>query len=402
MATGLKHYAAAADVCEKVYGPEHLETVKWRSDQAVALGDLGRFQESEAIHRKVLDRRRAALGPNHEDTLISMNNLALALARLGKRDESLQLREETLRLAKVHFGPNHRITMFVLYNLSQSYIAVRRFEDALRAARESLEARTAALGATNPETLRSMMAVSYCLNELGRVEEAAKLNAETLQLQTTAVGRGHPDALMTAYNLAENLISLRRGAEAVSLIDESVTLADGKSLEYPYITMSLELRSKYARGLHDPLECRKSAELREKYAPTDPQGLYQAACLRAILASVLQSRKGTPAAKEADANAERGMDWLKKAVKAGFRNVEHLKKDEDLEALRNRPDFGSLLKDLESEAAAKSRAKRADDLGWGFRDSHHDQFTGSRGGIPTVNGLYLSQPHRLQPFTTGN
>ena len=45
------------------------------------------------------------------------------------------------------------------------------------------------------------------------------------------------------------------------------------------------------------------------------------------------------------------MEWLKKAVDAGFKDVAQIKKDDDLAALREREDFKKLLTDLEAREA---------------------------------------------------
>ena len=44
------------------------------------------------------------------------------------------------------------------------------------------------------------------------------------------------------------------------------------------------------------------------------------------------------------------MAWLKQAVAAGYKNVEHMRKDKDLDALRDRDDFRQLLAELEPKA----------------------------------------------------
>jgi hypothetical protein len=41
------------------------------------------------------------------------------------------------------------------------------------------------------------------------------------------------------------------------------------------------------------------------------------------------------------------MDWLRKAIAAGFKEVERLKQDKDLDALREREDFQKLLAEVE-------------------------------------------------------
>ena len=44
------------------------------------------------------------------------------------------------------------------------------------------------------------------------------------------------------------------------------------------------------------------------------------------------------------------MDSLRKAVSAGYKNAAHMKKDTDLDSLRDRDDFKKLMADLEAKA----------------------------------------------------
>ena len=48
------------------------------------------------------------------------------------------------------------------------------------------------------------------------------------------------------------------------------------------------------------------------------------------------------------------MAWLHKAVEAGYDNVEHMKTDADLNALRERDDFKKLLEDLTKAKESKN------------------------------------------------
>ena len=47
------------------------------------------------------------------------------------------------------------------------------------------------------------------------------------------------------------------------------------------------------------------------------------------------------------------MQWLQKAVQAGYKDAAHMKKDTDLDPLRDRDDFKKLLAELEAKAEKK-------------------------------------------------
>jgi hypothetical protein len=54
-------------------------------------------------------------------------------------------------------------------------------------------------------------------------------------------------------------------------------------------------------------------------------------------------------------HAARAVELLRKAVEKGYKDAAHMKKDADLDALRQRDDFKKLLADLEAAAKSKER-----------------------------------------------
>ena len=76
---------------------------------------------------------------------------------------------------------------------------------------------------------------------------------------------------------------------------------------------------------------------------------YNAACLRAMTSAVIRATDMSPTgAEKADAEADRAMAWLKKAVADGFKNAAHMQKDPGLASLRDRPDFQKLIAELQA------------------------------------------------------
>ena len=91
----------------------------------------------------------------------------------------------------------------------------------------------------------------------------------------------------------------------------------------------------------------------EKLNRTDAESLYNAACFRAVTAGVQAKTPGADAAKLAKDDADRAMEWLHKAVQAGYKDAAHMKKDTDLDPLRERADFKKLVAELEAKAEKK-------------------------------------------------
>ena len=68
---------------------------------------------------------------------------------------------------------------------------------------------------------------------------------------------------------------------------------------------------------------------------------YDFACVFAIASGKLADKK--------DEYAKRAVELLQRAVKAGYKDAAHMKKDTDLDPLRDRDDFKKLLAELEKK-----------------------------------------------------
>jgi hypothetical protein len=75
-------------------------------------------------------------------------------------------------------------------------------------------------------------------------------------------------------------------------------------------------------------------------ASLTPRGTYNAACVRAVTTAALRAADRSPAgAQQADAEGDRALAWLERAVAAGFRDAATMAQDHDLGALRHPDDF---------------------------------------------------------------
>jgi hypothetical protein len=92
--------------------------------------------------------------------------------------------------------------------------------------------------------------------------------------------------------------------------------------------------------------------MKELRSPSE-HNLYSLACYQALLAGVAAEAGSGMTAEQARAAADRAMKALSAAIAAGYRNVAHMRKDTDLDALRPRADFKKLLADLEAKQKDK-------------------------------------------------
>jgi serine/threonine protein kinase/tetratricopeptide (TPR) repeat protein len=335
-------------------GRDHPDTLRTMYTLANTYADLGRQAEGLQLHEETLALRKAKLGPDHPDTLSSMNNLANSYASLG-RAEALSLREQTLALRKAKLGSDHPDTLRTMYTLANTYADLGRQAEGIKLHEETLALRKAKLGPEHPDTLWSMndLANSYAFS--GRHAEAFKLHEETLTLRKAKLGPEHPDTLMSMNNLANDYAALGRHAEALKLHQETLALQTAKlGADHPDTILSMNnLAIRYAAlgrhaeaiNLHEEtLGLRKA-----KFGPDHPdtlESMYNIACVHAQMIS-----KAADRGKQADL----AMDSLRQAVAAGFNMVAQIKKDTDLNDVRDREDFKKLVADLEAKLAKEKK-----------------------------------------------
>jgi eukaryotic-like serine/threonine-protein kinase len=345
-----EHLEIARALYTKMLGNNHPDTLASMNRLAFIYDAMGRYHDGLKLKEETLTLRKSRLGHDHPDTLMSMNNLANSYERLGRKEDAHKLWEETLTLRKAKLGPDHPDTLSSMHNLAHSYQTLGRQADALKLWEETLTLREAKLGPDQPDTLWTMHNLATSYDIMGRHSDALRLREETLALRKAQLGPDHPDTLMSMNSLASSYDNMGRPAEALKLREETLALEKAKpglGPDHPETLQAMvALAISYAAvGRHQDaiklLEQRQT--LQAKRGPDPPTELYNIACVYATIA------KSSGHAAQAGV----AMDYLKKAVAAGFKIAQVLKTDPDLAVLRDREDFKKLVADLEAENAKK-------------------------------------------------
>jgi tetratricopeptide (TPR) repeat protein len=325
-------------------GPDHPHTLTSMHNLATSYAELGRHADAVRLYKQTLSLMKVKLGPDHPTTLTSMNDLANSYADFGRPADAIALYQEVLSRRKTLLGPNHPHTLVSMHNLATCYADLGRHADAIRLYEETLTLRKEKLGPDHPDTLTTMNNLANSHAALGRHADAFGLHQQTLTLMKAKLGPNHPNTLFSMANVAQSLIHLNRGAEAVLILDDCVRRAAGKIVDPRLLPTVMDRRLRYFQKRNDPTGCRQTAERWEKLNRSDAGSLYVAARMRAVTAAVFRAADTSPAGTEqADAEADRAMDWLRRAVAAGYKNAARVQQDRDLAALRGRADFAKLV-----------------------------------------------------------
>jgi serine/threonine protein kinase/tetratricopeptide (TPR) repeat protein len=303
-------YGKARTIYTSQLGPDHLYTLRSIDNLANAYASQGRQSEALKLREEVLTREKAVFGPDNPETLGAMNNLGASYSSLGRYADALNILQETLALSKTKLGPNDPETLRTSYNLARALAGLGRNAEAVKLHEETLARRRVIIGPDHPDTFWSMTNLADGYAKLGRKADALKLQEETLALQKAKLGPSHPDTLASMNNLAMSYAGAGRRQEAAKLFEDAFVL----------------------------LKAKKGAN-----HPHTLQVMYNVACINVLM---------IPDVSDHAKQAILAVTLLQQAVDAGFQDVELIKKDRDLDALRDRPDFKKLLDRLQAKASA--------------------------------------------------
>ncbi len=328
-------------------GHDHSSTLQSMSNLADCYRMLGNYDKALELHQQALDLSRVKLGPDHITTLERMTAVATCLQLAGDVSKAIEMSEEAFRLLKDRWGPDHRSTLHCMYRLALFYQALGRREDALELGKESLKRNTAVFGADHSNTLTSMNDLGIFHSDLGQHAEALALHEKTLVARTARFGAEHPQTLKSLVFVAKSLTRAERGSEAMTIIDDCFERALRSGVNPSFLAEMMYVRTEYFVKAKDLAGCRATAAMWDHSGRTDGESLFNTACAHAVLAWLIRDRDpSAEGEKQSNPEADLAMDWLRKAVAAGYRNVAHMAKDTDLDVLRKRPDFIQLMADL--------------------------------------------------------
>jgi hypothetical protein len=101
------------------------------------------------------------------------------------------------------------------------------------------------------------------------------------------------------------------------------------------------------------LDVWRKADLQlESLSRPTPYDLYNLACVRAISSELSSTYSPSDTRHGADQQqrlGDRAMDALGRGISAGFNNISQIEKDTDLDSLRSRSDFQTLLSEMRSK-----------------------------------------------------
>jgi tetratricopeptide (TPR) repeat protein len=173
--TNKKDFSLAADMFKIVFdrrcifqGEHHVETSEVQHNYAAALMHLPeRRFEAEKHLTECYSNRASVLGEAHEDTLDTLYNLASVQRSCGKFDESEASYKRLLEAATRVYGPTDLKTVSVMSSLTGLYTDVKKYGPAEALLKRVLLSQSTLLGATHSDTMATAMQLGAIVRQRG-------------------------------------------------------------------------------------------------------------------------------------------------------------------------------------------------------------------------------------------
>jgi serine/threonine protein kinase/Tfp pilus assembly protein PilF len=368
------------------FGPEDPHTLRAMVSLADALSFQTRYAEAEGIYRQALGIEQAVLGPEHPQTLGTMHNLANRIQEQGRYAEAESLYRQTLAIEQRVLGPEHPDTADTMTTLANTFYYQGNTVEAEKWYRAALAILQKALGPDNPSTTRSMEGLANALAANGHYAEAEKSERQVLDIRKSKLGPDHTDTLLSEYNVGDILYQEGNLPEAEKILREALdaqsrvlgaenadTLASRAELARILIREGKYLEAEeMARQAFD-------AQLRI-LGPQHPDTLNSLQFLttamvynhrydnaKKLFEDVLDKMNKTQtsdvsvvwynfACIAATAHdRDEAVQHLREAVKHGYKDIDHMRNDDDLKFLRGYPRFEAFLSEAKKSTDAASR-----------------------------------------------
>jgi len=335
LAEGLSANVSAGDPLQAILGSAYQRIGQLFKDTGKPAAALASFERALAIQRKLADAHPAdtqfqsGLGTGY----VGIGDL---LHQTGKPTEALNASERALAIRQKLADANPSITRF------QSDLA------------------------------SSHQMIGYELQQAGKPTEALAAYKRALAIRQK-IADANPNVTDFQSNLSSThqvmgwaLDQTGKPAEALAAFERAIAIVQKLADVNPNVTeWQTELANNlgFVGGIHRKAgrtaeavaSTRRAVAILKRLSSLIPRDLYNLACGHSLLAGLAAEPGSGITAAEEQADADEAIEWLRRAVAAGYRKLTFMRVDPDLDSLRSRPDFQLLMMDLAFPAEPFSR-----------------------------------------------
>lgn len=216
------------DICARTKGATDELTFELQQRLTYIYMDQKRFSEAEAVQAKVVEDTEQLHGRRDMATIRARGILAAVLVQERKFAEAEPILRETLAEMKAAFGPNHPGTLQEMANLAASLHGLRQRSEAESIYREVWEIEKKVHGDEHPKTLVTRQNLGMLYSTVGKARESEALLRETYEIAKRTLGPDHTRTLRASNALTLALSRINGSTGAVAAAANSPEVATDK------------------------------------------------------------------------------------------------------------------------------------------------------------------------------
>jgi eukaryotic-like serine/threonine-protein kinase len=317
---------SAGDSLQAVLGLAHQRIGQLFEDTGKPAAALASFQQALAIWEKLVDA--------HPDVTQFQSDLGTGYVGIGS------LLDQTGRPAEARNASERALA--IRQKLADANPSVTRFQSDLASSHQMIGYELQVAG-------KPAEALAAYQRALAIRQKLADANPNVTDFQSSLCS--------THQVMGWALNQTGKPAEALAVFERAIAIMQKLADANPnVIEWQTDLANNlgFVGGMHEKAgrtaeavdSLRRAVAILARLSSRTPRDLYNLACGHSLLAGLAAKPGSGMTAAEGRAEADRAMEWLRRAVAAGYRKFPFMRTDSDLDPLRLRSDFQHLMLDL--------------------------------------------------------
>lgn len=216
-----------ADRIQKTKGSDHPDTIAVRERYALALADLNRSDEAEAVLRQTLAAARISFASNEIGLINSINNYAFMLGTNGKLEKAIPLHAEVVEKNKAHFEKGHSRHIAGIGNLAIALLKAGRTEEAAPLIAEQMRLVRTSEQPSVYEIAVALLNRADLATAEQRFSEAREDQKLAVEIYEKIYGEDHPVTRRALQKLWRTLLQLQ-DETALNIAEKAVAHANNR------------------------------------------------------------------------------------------------------------------------------------------------------------------------------
>ena len=191
------YIAKSLELCEEIYGPQHITTAKYRSFLGHVFHRLNKRERSWSCLEQALTVQEKELPPDDPEIAVTLNFMGFILQLEKQLQEASTYHSRALEIRKNAFGMHNEQTAESLTNLAYIYLNSGRPDDAEINLKQAMAVFQKLFGEKHPKTVSLMQYLGELADNRQDKASASRHYLKVLHIRRKTLPQNHPGIART-------------------------------------------------------------------------------------------------------------------------------------------------------------------------------------------------------------